>query len=142
WHVSLGAPDLPLLRFLDKPLLHYPGVEFVVETELSPGRDLYLADHCVGRAMLVPAVLGLEAMAQVAGALVGQDAPSEIDTVAFSHAIHVPADGAVRIRIMALAADPRRVEVAIRAEHDAFATDCMRATLRFGAAAAPTTSVS
>jgi enediyne polyketide synthase len=135
WHVSLSAAELPLLRFIDKPLLHYPGVELVIETELSGGRDLYLADHRVEGSMVVPAVLGLEAMAQVAGALAGQDAPSAIEAVTFSQAIHVPDDGSVRVRIMALAADSCRVEVAIRAEHDAFATECMRATLRFGASA-------
>jgi enediyne polyketide synthase len=139
-HVSLGAAELPILRFVDEPLLHYPGVELVVETELSRGRDLYAADHCVDGIAVFPAVLGLEAMAQVACALAGRIAPVAIETVSFPQAIVVPNDGAERVRIMALANDDGRVEVAIRAAEDGFAAERMRAAFLFdppGSARAP-----
>jgi enediyne polyketide synthase len=134
-HVSLGAPELPILRFLDKPLLHYPGVEVVVETELSGGRDLYAADHRIGGAMVFPAVLGLEAMAQVATALAAGGTPVAIEAVAFPQAVVIPDDGVTRIRIMALADEGGRIEVAIRAEDDAFAVERMRATIVFDSVA-------
>jgi enediyne polyketide synthase len=130
-HVSLGAAELPILRFVDKPLLHYPGVELVVETELSRGRDLYAADHCVDGIAVFPAVLGLEAMAQVASALAGRTVPVAIETVSFPQAIVVPNDGAERVRIMALANDDGRVEVAIRAGEDGFVAERMRAAFLF-----------
>jgi enediyne polyketide synthase len=129
--VSLGATELPILRFVDKPLLHYPGVELVVETELSCGRDLYSPDHRIDGTMIFPAVLGLETMAQVASALAGGGIPVAIESVAFPQAVVVPDDGAARIQIMALANEGGRIEVAIRADDDAFAADRMRATVVF-----------
>ena len=48
--------------------MRYHGVELVTEVELSAGTDLYLADHLLDGNLLFPAVFGMEAMAQVAGA--------------------------------------------------------------------------
>jgi enediyne polyketide synthase len=128
---------LPLLRFLDQPVLHYPGVELVVETELSAERDLGLADHRLDGAAIMPAVLGLEAMAQVASALIGRTTPTQIDDIALRRAIVVPDAGRVRIRIMALSSENGRVDAAIRASDDGFSADRMRATIDFAAPEAP-----
>ena len=61
--------DLPLLRFLEQPLVDYPGVELVVEATLATESDPYLDDHVFQGERLFPAVMGLEAMAQAAMAV-------------------------------------------------------------------------
>lgn len=138
-HISGGTDQLPLLRFVDNVLLHYPGVELVVETELSRGRDLYAADHCIDGIAIFPAVLALEAMAQVACALAGRASVASIEQIAFPQAIAIPDGEATKIRIMALADGNGGVEVAIRASEDSFAANRMSATFAFDVAAAPKT---
>jgi enediyne polyketide synthase len=133
-HISCGATQLPLLRFVDNVLLHYPGVELVVETALSRGRDLYATDHSIDGIMIFPAVLALEAMAQVACALAGRASAALIEKIAFPQAIAIPDDGATKVRIMALADGNGRVEVAIRASEDSFAVDRMSAVFVFDSA--------
>src|SRR5581483_8637280 len=64
-------PSLPLFRFLERTRVHYPGIEIVTEADLSVATDPYLAEHRLDGSLLCPAVLGLEAMAQVATALTG-----------------------------------------------------------------------
>jgi enediyne polyketide synthase len=135
-YVSLGRAELPLRRFLDTVLLHYPRLELVVETALSRGRDPYLADHQIGTMLVMPAVFSLEAMAEVAGALKPGTTVVAIEAVAFSQVIVVPESGAVRVRIMALAGEGGRVEAVIRAEDDDYAVDRMRATFLFASAVA------
>jgi len=131
-HVSLDATELPTLRFIDKVRVHYPGLELVVETELSTGRDPYLADHRIDGSAVLPAVVGLEAMAQVASALTGVDPARAIEDAVFRQAVVIPDGGALRIQILALAGEDGRVETAIRTEDDGFATDHMRAAFVFG----------
>src|SRR5262249_11668348 len=67
--LTFERPELPLTRFVDRVVTHYPGVELITEAELSAGSDLYLNDHLLDGDLLLPAVLGMEAMAQVAAAL-------------------------------------------------------------------------
>ena len=40
--VEVERPELPLLRFLERPRVHYPGIELVVDAELSADTDPYL----------------------------------------------------------------------------------------------------
>ncbi len=122
---------LPLLRFLERPLVHYPGVELVSEVELTAGADLYLPDHLLDGNLLFPAVLGLEAMAQVARALTGSPAAPTIEDAQFLRPIVVPPDGATRIRIAAVVTDTDVVEVAVRSGETRFAAEHFRARLRF-----------
>lgn len=136
-YVSLGPTELPMLRFLDTVVLHYPHLELVVDTELSQGRDPYLADHRIDNAAVLPGVIGLEAMAQVASALTGRQLPVEIEAVAFRRAVVVPDWGSKHIKILTLATEDGRVEAAIRSEDDFFTGDCMRATFRFCEAPLP-----
>jgi enediyne polyketide synthase len=58
--------EIPPGRFIENILSYQPGVECVVEVLLHPDRDTYLADHDFNGARLFPAVMGMEAMAQVA----------------------------------------------------------------------------
>jgi enediyne polyketide synthase len=131
-HAGTDAVQLPALRFVGQPLIYYPGCELVVETSLSPGRDLYLADHRVDHRILLPGVMGLEAMAQVAAALSGQDTPAVVEDVAFENAITVADHEPLAIRIAALLREDGRVEAVIRAADDDFATTRMRAVFAFG----------
>jgi enediyne polyketide synthase len=122
---------LPMLRFVGQPLVHYPDVELVVETELSAERDLYLSDHRLDGVAVMPAVLGLEAMAQVAMTLTGCGSPGGFEGVSMDRAIFLPENESVAIRIMGLVVSRGRVEVAISAGDDAFSSTRMRATLLF-----------
>ncbi|WP_316193032.1 SDR family NAD(P)-dependent oxidoreductase [Bradyrhizobium sp. SZCCHNRI1029] len=127
-HLSLGSQPLPMLRFVDEPKIYFPGVELVIETRLDHGRDLYLADHIVGGAAVLPAVLGLEAMAQVAAALTPAHPHGSIRNVSFERAVTVDEKCATRLRLAALQTAPGTTEVKLFAcERDADVL-CMQAT--------------
>ena len=135
--VAHDRPPLPLLRFLEKPLVHYPGVELVVEAALTPGADPYLDDHLLDGNLLFPAVLGLEAMAQVATALRGGTGAPVVEQAEFARPIVVPPGGSTAIRLAALLTGPDAVDVAIRSSETGFGADHFRATLRFGGPGTP-----
>ncbi|HEU5160196.1 MAG TPA: type I polyketide synthase [Streptosporangiaceae bacterium] len=135
--VRHDAPELPLLRFVGKPLVRYHGVELVTEVELSPGGDRYLADHLLDGNLLFPAVFGMEAMAQVAVAVTGRQAVPVIEQAEFSRPIVVPPDGSTVIRVAAVVADDDVVDVVIRSAETGFAAEHFRARLRFAADAVP-----
>ena len=40
--LKVERPELPFLRFLEKPRVYYPGIELVVDAELSTATDPYL----------------------------------------------------------------------------------------------------
>src|SRR5262249_32314736 len=40
--LQIEQPDLPFLRFLEQPRVYYPGVELIVDAELSGDTDPYL----------------------------------------------------------------------------------------------------
>jgi enediyne polyketide synthase len=134
--IRYERPPLPLLRFVERPLVRYHGVEIVADTELTPGTDLYLEDHLLDGNLLFPAVIGLEAMAQAATALRGREDVPVVDRVEFLRPIVVPRDGATTVRVAALATGPPgavrdTVEVAVRSSETGFGTDHFRAILRF-----------
>ena len=124
--------ELPLLRFLERPIVHYPGVELVVEADLSPEKDLYLDEHVFSGQRLFPAVMGLEAMAQVAMALLGTSDLPVMENVSFDRPVVVPEGVPLTIRIAALAHDSERVAVVLRSAETAFQVDHFRATCHFG----------
>ncbi|NJP65953.1 type I polyketide synthase [Streptomyces spiramenti] len=131
--VRREAPPLPMLRFVGDPLLRYHGVELVTEVELNAGTDPYLADHLLDGDLLLPAVLGMEAMCQVASAATGDDRVPTLEQLRFDRPVVVPPEGSTRIRIAATVTGADTVEVAIRAEDTAFAVDHFRARLVHGA---------
>ncbi|HEU4423217.1 MAG TPA: SDR family NAD(P)-dependent oxidoreductase, partial [Pilimelia sp.] len=135
--VRYELPPLPLLRFVDKPLVRYHGVELVTEVELNPGTDLYLADHLLDGNLLFPAVFGMEAMAQVAAAVTGRSTVPVFEQVEFLRPIVVPPDGATTVRIAAVAVDDDTVQVAIRSAETGFAADHFQARLRLDGPAVP-----
>jgi enediyne polyketide synthase len=129
--VRYALPELPLLRFVDRTLVRYHGVELVTEVELSAGTDLYLADHLLDGNLLFPAVFGMEAMAQVATAATGRAEVPIIEEAEFVRPIVIPPAGSTTIRVAAVVTDEEYVEVAIRSAETAFAADHFRARLRF-----------
>ncbi|GAA4690254.1 type I polyketide synthase [Phytohabitans rumicis] len=135
--VRREVPDLPLLRFLDRPLVRYHGVELVTEVDLDPATDLYLGDHLLDGNLLFPAVFGMEAMAQVATAVTGRDTVPVLEQVEFPRPIVVPPDGSTTIRIAATVVDDDTVAVAIRSAETDFSADHFHARLRFTGAAVP-----
>ncbi|RKR86905.1 enediyne polyketide synthase [Micromonospora pisi] len=135
--VRYHLPELPLLRFMGRPLVRYDGVELVSEVELSAGTDLYLSDHLLDGNLLFPAVFGMEAMAQVAVATTGRVGAPVIEQAEFLRPIVVPPAGTTTIRIACVVTDVDTVEVAIHSAETGFAADHFRARLRLDAAATP-----
>ncbi|TDD35510.1 SDR family NAD(P)-dependent oxidoreductase [Actinomadura sp. KC06] len=132
--VRHDLPELPLLRFVERPLVRYHGVELVTEVELNAGTDPYLADHLLDGNLLFPAVIGLEAMAQVATAATGWTGPPVVQDAEFLRPIVVPPEGSTTIRVAAAVVDDRAVRVAVRSEETGFAAEHFQATLVFSGA--------
>ncbi len=125
-------PELPFLRFLERPRVFYPGVELIAESEVSSDSDPYIDDHVYHGERLFPAVMGLEAMAEVAMALAGStDAPS-FENMELTRPVVVPRTGRATIRVAALVREPGVIDVALRSEESGFQVDHFRVTCRFG----------
>ena len=129
--ITLEQQELPLLRFLDRTQVHYPGIELVADADLSGNGDLYLADHLLDGDLLFPAVFGMEAMAQAAAALTGNEQTPVLTDVEFLRPIAMPVDGQTTIRIAALVTDNGDVEAVIRSSDTGFQADHFRAMLRY-----------
>ncbi|WP_414940382.1 SDR family NAD(P)-dependent oxidoreductase [Amycolatopsis sp. cmx-11-51] len=129
--LNLPRPELPLRRFTDRVLVHYPDVELVTEADLSAGSDPYLADHLLDGDYLFPAVLGMEAMAQVGAAAVGHRSSPLLENAEFLRPIVVRPGGVTTVRFAALVRDASTVEVVIRSAETGFSADHFRATLRY-----------
>ncbi|MFI6574915.1 type I polyketide synthase [Nocardiopsis sp. NPDC050513] len=123
--------ELPLGRFVDRVLVHYPGVELVTEAELSSADDPYLDDHLLDGDMLFPAVIGMEAMTQVAAAVSGHEGPPVMEGARFLRPVAVRPGGSTTVRVAALVRDARTVEVVIRSEETGYDADHFRALLRW-----------
>jgi enediyne polyketide synthase len=128
--MRLPGRELPLTRFVDRVLVHYPDIELVVEADLSAGSDPYLQDHLLEGDLLFPAVLGMEAMTQVATAVTGCAAPPLLEDVEFLRPIVVRPGGKTTVRVAALVGDTGTVELAIRSEETGFSAEHFRATVR------------
>jgi enediyne polyketide synthase len=140
--LKVPRPELPFLRFLDRTRVYYPGVELIVEADLSSDTDPYLDDHVFQGERLFPAVLGLEAMAQVASVLAGLPAGGSpvgrltLEDARFDRPVSVPAGETVTVRIATLARASGAIEVVLRSARTAFQVDHFRATYRVTADAA------
>ncbi|MER7760776.1 type I polyketide synthase [Streptomyces sp. NPDC097619] len=130
--VRKDLPQLPLLRFTGTPLVRYHGVELVTEVELNAGTDAYLADHLLDGNLLLPAVLGMEGMVQVARAATGWEKVPVIEGAKFLRPIVVPPNGTTRIRIAATVTGPDTVDVAVHSEETGFVAEHFRARLLYG----------
>jgi enediyne polyketide synthase len=131
--LKMLEPELPLRRFLERKRVFYPGVELVVDAELSLRADPYLEDHVLQNQPLLPAVVGLEAMAQTAMALIASTDVPVFENVQFLRPVAVSAGAKVTIRLAALQREPGMIEVCLRSEETDFQVDHFRAICRFGA---------
>lgn len=128
--LQVEKPDLPFLRFLEKPRVYYPKIELVVDAELSTTTDPYLDDHIFRGERLLPAVIGMEAMAQVVMALTETNEPPVFEQVTFERPV-VVGDGATNtIRVAALVRSADCVEVVVRSSETAFQADHFRSVCR------------
>jgi enediyne polyketide synthase len=125
--------DPPLLRFLERTHLFVPGVELIAEARLSLPSDPYLNDHVFERTPLLPAVMGMEAMAQAAAAVSNGTGTLVWSDVAFERPVTVSPDEPASIRVYATADRTGSVMVALRAEQTGFQIDHFRGKLRFEA---------
>ncbi|ALG15186.1 erythronolide synthase [Kibdelosporangium phytohabitans] len=129
--ITQEARELPLLRFVDRPQVQFPGVELVVDADLSADDDPYLRDHTLDGNLIFPAVLGMEAMAQAATALTGRHDIPVLEDVELLRPIVVPDTGKATIRIAVLADSDSVVRAVIRTADTDFQADHFRATLRY-----------
>jgi len=130
--LKVEKPELPFLRFLEKPRVYYPGIELVVDAELSTATDPYLDDHIFRGERLLPAVMGMEAMAEVFMALAETNEPPAFEKVRFERPV-VAGDGATTtIRVAALVRAPGYVEMVLRSSETGFQVDHFRAVCRVG----------
>lgn len=129
--VRIASSPLPFLRFLEKPRVFYPGIELISDVELSRATDSYVDEHQLQGKRLIPAVMGLEAMAQLAQAVTGkQDRPSFND-VQFLRPLIIPERGSVTLRLMALVHHDGAVEVAIRCSETGYQYNHFQAICHF-----------
>ncbi|QFZ18310.1 type I polyketide synthase [Saccharothrix syringae] len=119
------------LRFSEEELTGTPGVESVQRAELSLGTDPYLDDHRVDGTPVLPAVVGLEAMAQAAAALAGPRRHWAFERVALAAPVAVGERGTRTLRVAALRHDRGDgIDVALRDDADGYGAVRFTAELR------------
>ena len=116
---------LPLLRFVEHPLVSIPGVELIADADLSSRNDPYLDDHAFGGEPLFPAVVGMEAMVQVARGVTGS-LPSRIDHLELLQPVTQS-----NVRIASIV-ENGEVRLALRTSSTQFQLDHFRARITTG----------
>lgn len=134
--LRMDTPALPRGRFLELPRVQFP-TELICDTLLSASADPYTEDHMLQGQRLFPAVVALEAMAQVAMALGRFAFPPIFEQAQFHRPVVVSASGQTTIRIQALLRTPGRVDLALLCSDTGFAVRHFEATCRFDPTAAP-----
>jgi enediyne polyketide synthase len=129
--LPIEAPPLPLIRFVERPRVYYPGIELVVESDLTTALDPYLLDHVFEGNPLFPGVMALEAMVQTAMALTGEHRMPILEEVRFERPLVVEPGTRVTLRIAALLREDGVVEVATRSSQTSFAVDHFYCACRF-----------
>ncbi|HEX7335485.1 MAG TPA: SDR family NAD(P)-dependent oxidoreductase [Pyrinomonadaceae bacterium] len=137
--LEVERPELPFLRFLEKPRVYYPKIELVVDAELSTATDPYLEDHIFRGERLLPAVMGMEAMAEVFMALTETNEPPMFEQVKFERPVVVREGSVNTIRVAALVRSPGCIDVVLRSSETGFQVDHFRAVCRVGGAPAEPT---
>ena len=129
--LHLERPDMPFFRFLEKPRVYYPSIELVIDTELSLNSDPHLNDHIYEGQRLFAAVMGLEAMAQVASTVLGIQKVPVFENVEFSRPVVIEETKSETVQIAALVQNDGTVDVALRCAQTDFKVDHFRARCRF-----------
>ncbi|WP_196812246.1 type I polyketide synthase [Nocardia sp. CNY236] len=125
--------ELPLSRFVDRVRRHHPGFELVADAVLSVSSDPYLLDHEIDGDHVLPAVIGLEAMAQFASAITGVVGPVRFTDVRLDRPIIVPAGDDYTIRLSAVRRVDGAVDVVLLGEESDYAIAHFAATAETGA---------
>lgn len=110
-------------RFLEARLSHTPGVEVVTEANVSLGSDPYVDDHRVDGLPVLPAVLGIEAMAQACAALGTKPLPATFRDVTFTRPVTALEQGNRTVRLAALVREDGGVDAVVRSDETGFAVD-------------------
>ncbi|HMC30963.1 MAG TPA: SDR family NAD(P)-dependent oxidoreductase [Candidatus Angelobacter sp.] len=124
-------PELPLLRFLEHTHIFHPGIELIADAELSADTDPYVTEHAFQGEQLLPAVMGMEAMAQAAMALEQSDSLPVLRDLRFEHPIVIPKNQPVTVRIAALRREPGTVAMVVRCSSTGFQVDHFTGTCIF-----------
>ncbi|KOX34855.1 hypothetical protein ADK67_02905 [Saccharothrix sp. NRRL B-16348] len=124
------------MRFSEEESAGTPGVESVLRAGLSLGTDPYLDDHRVDGTPVLPAVVGLEAMAQAVAALTGVPRRWSFERVALTAPVAVGERGTRTLEVAALARD-RGDGVDVELRDDADGYGATRFSARSRTAAAP-----
>lgn len=130
--LGFGHADLPFLRFLENVRLHYPGIELIADAEISADTDPYLKEHCFQGDQIFPAVLGMEAMAQVASALEQINDVPAFRNLQFNRPVVVPKDKSIVLRVAAVRRQPGVIAVVVRSSTTSFHVDHFAGECIFG----------
>jgi enediyne polyketide synthase len=130
--LRFGDSELPLLRFLENVRVHYPGIELIAEAEISADTDPYLKEHCFQGDQIFPAVLGIEAMAQVASALEETEQAPSFRNLRFDRPIVVSINKSVVLRVAAVRRQPGVIAVVVRSSATSFHIDHFTGECIFG----------
>jgi enediyne polyketide synthase len=141
-------PPLPRAnRFVDEILTLEPGRELVCRTKLDLAKDPYVLDHVYQGSHLLPAVFGLEAMAEAVAYVTGLAElpfPLSVEDVELRRPLVVHPDRGLTIEIRATVeetdagiADGQRVRAEIRCHQTGFEQTHFSARFMLGATATP-----
>lgn len=126
--LALGEGVGSTHRFVDDVKLFYPGVEVVADSRIHRGRDRYLDDHTIDGVAIMPGVMLIEAMAQIAAVLSPGARLAAAHDVHFYQAVSVPADEPLTVRVSALRHCNGRIEAMLTSAADDFSKPLARAT--------------
>ena len=126
--IAAATGQRPAGRFAEQVIVHYPGVELIVQARLSRQADPYLADYRVDGMPVLPPAMALEALAQAASTVAGQLVRTARE-VTMTAPVVLPAGSpgsATLIRICALRT-ANAVTAVLRCESSHFRVDHFRA---------------
>jgi len=130
--LRLERPELPMLRFIETPRVHYPGIELVADAEVSTDTDPYLKAHVLNGTPLLPGVIALEALAQAAVAVTGSERKPVFEQVRFLRPVNVATGRVETLRTVAQVRRDGSVELALRCGQTGFSVEHVTARCRFG----------
>jgi enediyne polyketide synthase len=108
------------LRFMERLMVFYPGVELIAEATLCSDSDPYLLDHAPHGVILFPMACAMEAMLSAAAALADEaELPLMLD-FSVGEGISLAVGQRVTLRTCALRHEDGTVQVQLRAETTGF----------------------
>jgi enediyne polyketide synthase len=125
--IQLTGPAKVAGRFAERVLVYYPGIELTTEANLSLATDPYLTQYQIDGVSLLPPMLAVEAMAQVASALTGGPLRTASD-VRMTAPIVAPDPAAATVLRITAQRDDDQVSVVIRSDSTGYAVDHFQAT--------------